>query len=352
MKISFVGYYGGNFGDLLMLNALIDYYSAFYDKINVFTYGNGDILQCSFLANSNLPKVNIYCLKGENSISYSKFIKYVKGSRYLVWGGGTCFMDQSGTGGVKYMILARLMNVSVLYLGVGIDSHKNIKTKLYVIIAIFLSKSFYARELGSLFIANKITFDLFKSRVKLIPDIANLKITSKESTICGNSVVYCCRDLSNYKSLDNDEVNYGLAHLTVKICKSLDVKEVINLVCDVEIDLEQSQKVNDIFLQNDLNVSTVLGYNIEMSLSAIHYSKFIVTSRLHPAVISNNLNIPYALYNYSDKNEKFLLEVNEPSRLIARHDIMSYNANFERPSGVDSENDQQIIRNVLSEFIK
>jgi polysaccharide pyruvyl transferase WcaK-like protein len=351
MKISFIGYYGGNFGDLLMLSSLIDYYSTYYEIINIFTYGNVDILKSSFTSNSNFSKINIYSLVGEDSTGTFKFTKLVNSSRYLIWGGGTCFMDQSGTGGVKYMMLAKLMNVSILYLGVGIDSHKKVKTKLYVFLAVWLSKTFYCRDTGSLFAANQITFDLFKNRVKFVPDIANIKGFLAESVISDNYVVYCCRDLSNYESLNNDEINLALANLTVKVCKSLGVNEIINLVCDVEIDLEQSEKANLIFFENDLTVITVYGYNMENSLSAIYYSQFIITSRLHPAVVSHNLNIPYALYNYSDKNEKFLLEVNEISRLIDRNDIQNYIPVFKKPSENNLEKNKQIISNVLREYI-
>lgn len=350
MKISFLGYYGSNFGDLLMLNALVDYYSLYYDKINIYTYGNKKDLHSSFLSNSNLNKIEIFGLKGEESIAYKCFLKSVKDSRYLIWGGGTCFMDQEGTGGAKYIIGASIVGVPVLYIGIGIDSHKKFRTKLFVFIAVILSRKLYFRDEKSLSIANKLSFNLFKNRNRYIPDIANISIAPREYEVSGDFIVFCCRDLSKYLSLNNDKINYQLAQLAISISKQLGISKIINLICDREVDSKQSDRANNLFSKNNVTVISLQGSNFKDSLAAINNSKFVITSRLHPAVVSQTLNVPYALYDYSDKNKKFTLEMNEKSRLICRTNVDDYIPNFEKPTQKKLDDSKQIILDILKKY--
>jgi len=351
MKISFVGYYGSNFGDLLMLTALIDYYSQYYDKINIYTYGNKDNLRKSFLLNSHISKIEIFGLKDTERISYNDFLKTVRGSRYIIWGGGTCFMDQGGTGGIKYMIGAYFAKVTVLYLGVGIDSHQKIRTKLIVFAAVLFSKALYFRDEKSLLIANTFTFNLFKLKIRYVPDIAHIKTVQNQSDV-NDYIVFCCRDLSSYKSLNNDQINNYLARLAIAVCKQLNIKRIVNLVCDLEVDEKQSQKANELFRQNDISVNNIFGHRIEDSLITIKNSKFVISSRLHPAVVAQNQNIPYALYNYSDKNKKFLEEANEASRLIGRYNFEEYNPDFQKPRIGNLESMKQFILIILEKYTK
>lgn len=351
MKISFIGYYGSNFGDLLMLTALIDYYSQHYDQINIYTYGNKDNLYDSFSLNSHISKIEIFGLTGSERISYGNFLKTVKGSRYIIWGGGTCFMDQGGTGGIKYMMGAYFVKVPVLYLGVGIDSHHKIRTKIIVFTSVLLSKALYFRDEKSLLTANTLTVNLFKYKVRNVPDIAHIK-TIQNQADPSDYIVFCCRDLSSYEYLNSNKINNSLAGLAIAVCKQLGVKRIVILVSDLEIDEEPSQKANELFLKNAIAVNNVFGQKIEDSLIAIQNSKFVFTSRLHPAVVAQNLNVPYALYNYSDKNKKFLEEVNESSRLIDRYNFEEYIPDFQKPKIGNLEKMKQIIFTVLEKYSK
>ncbi|OXB13575.1 polysaccharide pyruvyl transferase family protein [Flavobacterium reichenbachii] len=351
MKISFIGYYGSNFGDLLMLNALIDYYTEYYGQINIYTYGNFDNLYNSFLSNTHLNKIKIFGLSGRDKINYAQFIKSLKGSKYLIWGGGTCFMDQGGTGGVKFMLGANFFKIPVLYLGIGIDSHFKLKTKLLVFLSVFVSKSLYFRDLKSIEAANKLSFGMFDTKIRYVPDIANIKEIQDE-IISDNYIIFCCRDLAAYPKLNNEKVNHDLALLAVKICKQLGFNKIVNLICDAEIDEDQGKKAITVFLQNGIDVDTIYGSEIDKSLIAIKNSKFVITSRLHPAVIAQNLNIPYSLYNYSDKNKKFVEEVNEQARLICRYNINKHIADFQNLQKNNLDRVKEEIQSVLVKYIK
>ncbi|WP_316633669.1 polysaccharide pyruvyl transferase family protein [uncultured Flavobacterium sp.] len=350
MKISFLGYYGSNFGDLLMLNALVDYYSKHYNQINIYTYGNHVNLYNAFSSNPNLYNIKVFGLSGEQKISYKHFMKTVKGSQYIIWGGGTCFMDQGGTGGIKFMLGAYLAKVAVLYLGIGIDSHFKLKTKLIVFSSILLSKALYLRDEKSLKLANKLSLGLFKFKVDYVPDIANVREILTEQ-FSGDYIVFCCRDLSVYSDLNNEKVNHDLATLAIRSCKELGLNRIVNLVCDAEIDENQSKKATDLFLENNIQVDVIYGSDVDNSLVTIQNAKFVITSRLHPAVVAQNLSVSYSLYNYSDKNRKFVEEVNEQSRLICRYNIDQYIFNFHKPKSNNLKNVKQNINDVLKKYI-
>mgnify|MGYP003574872263 CR=1 FL=1 len=351
MKISFIGYYGSNFGDLLMLTSLIDYYGQHYNQINIYTYGNEDNLCDSLLLNAHRNKIQIFGLTGDKKVSYSNFFKTVKGSKYIIWGGGTCFMDQGGTGGLKYMIEAYFAKVSILYLGVGIDSDHKAKTKLIVFTAVLLSKALYFRDEKSLLRANNLTFNLFKHKIKHVPDIAHINTIQNKSD-SSDYIVFCCRDLSSYEYVNNEKVNNYLTGLAIAVCKHLSIKRIVNLICDLEVDDKQSRIANELFVQNGIVVNNVFGYKVEDSLIAIKNSKFVISSRLHPAVIAQNLSVPYALFNYSDKNKKFVEDTNENSRLIGRNNFEEYIPDFQKPKIGNLENKRQSILNVLAKYSK
>ncbi|MBL0739316.1 polysaccharide pyruvyl transferase family protein [Flavobacterium sp. GN10] len=351
MKLSLIGYYGSNFGDLLMLNVLIDYYSQYYEQINIYTYGIEANLSDSLALNSSKCQIEVFTLTGIQKITYKTFLKTVKNSKYILWGGGTCFMDQGGTGGIKYMIGAYFCKVRVLYMGIGIDSYSKIRTRLIMFTAVLFSKALYFRDEKSLLTAKSLTLNLMSYKIKYVPDIANIK-TVQHQLAFNDYIVFCCRDLSNYQSLNNEKVNKYLVDLTISICNKLKIKRVFNLVCDFEVDQKPSQLANELFLQEGISVNNIYGYKIEDSLIAIRNSKFVITSRLHPAVVAQNLNIPYALYNYSDKNKKFLEEAKEASRLIGRYNFEEFVPDFKKPKSENLENIKQSIFSVLTKYSK
>ncbi|PSL24794.1 polysaccharide pyruvyl transferase family protein [Dyadobacter jiangsuensis] len=345
MKLSLIGYYGGNFGDLLMLSTLIDYYKTKFSKITIFTYGDKDTLdQAIDFQRKNIHLETFSLLR----TSINQFQSQVKGSSAIIWGGGTCFMDQGGTGGIKYMALAKLSGIPVYYMGIGIDTANKLQTKMFIKLAGMISNRIFLRDHKSIGIAKELKVP--NDKLGFVPDIAFLQATNETPRVFEEDyIVFSCRDLTEYKNLNNNEVNGKLAELTVSLCKSLKIHNVVNLICDSETDLEQAQRCDEIFIQNGLKTKKILGYELDAAVSSIKNAKFVLTARLHPAVLAQSSKVRYAIYNYSDKNLKFTEEENEAKRLINRHHIDDYTFDFQAIPTDHSDGKKEDILAVLGE---
>ncbi|MDN3549756.1 polysaccharide pyruvyl transferase family protein [Mucilaginibacter aquaedulcis] len=346
MKISIIGYYGGNFGDLLMLDTLINLFKQKYDEINILTYGDHVLLRESI---TDYPETRLNIVSVKKDLDMKAVKKALDGSMALLWGGGTCFMDQGGTGGIKFMLLGFLKGVKIYYLGVGIDSVKKSTTKLCVRLAVLLSKGVYLRDNKSVSIAKKLTLGL-KRNIHYIPDLAYANEGAYEGKKKGGYVVYSCRNLSDYQGLDNNFVNSSLVDLVIEAARKLNVSKVVNLVCDYEVDIADAEQANLIFASKGLEVETVYGNLIQKSMKCLHEADFIVTARLHPAVVAQTLAVPYAVYDYSDKINKFVEETGEKGRLILRHDIPAYKPLFTEPVNQFQRENGAMIKNVINEL--
>lgn len=329
MKISIIGYYGANFGDLLMLNVLLRSFEKKYDIINIFTYGDVEILAKVLQHNTNFKKYQLVSLVKPNA--GAEFRKHVKGSSSINWGGGTCFMDEGGTGGIKYMLLAKILGVKVNYIGIGVDKHSKQSTKMYIRVANLISSKMLFRDEESKAVADQ--YSLFAKKNLLMPDLAYHyeKKIEQEQPVAGH-VLFCMRNLKGYTNTGGENINEELVDFTLQVCKELGLKKVVNLICDYEIDLEDSHISRDIFIKNGIVVEEVFGYELQSTIEKIANATFVVSVRLHPAVLANCLDVPYAILNYSDKNLKFVAEVNELPRLIKMNGIKGYEANFNKPN--------------------
>jgi len=313
-----------------MRDSLLRCFKKQYDSIKIFTYGEKQILIKAIEQHINTIEIKVVSLEKEGSVT--NFLKEIRSSSAIVWGGGTCFMDQGGTGGVKYMVLARMLGIRVFYLGIGIDSCQKIQTKAYVALAKAISKNMFFRDQTSLKIAQGLGAN-DRDKCQFVPDIAFLQAEDENGTLDGEEfILFSCRDLTEYKGLDNTMVNTKLAQLTVQTARTLNINKVVNLICDSEVDLEQAQIANDLFLQNGLTVETVLGSDISIGLDKIISASYVVTARLHPAVVAHANGVPYSIYNYSDKNQKFTREEDSLERLIDRSNISSHEPVFSRPT--------------------
>ncbi|SEJ72551.1 Polysaccharide pyruvyl transferase family protein WcaK [Dyadobacter sp. SG02] len=345
MKLSLIGYYGGNFGDLLMLSTLIDYYKDKFSEIAIFTYGDKDTLDQAIAFQRKNVRLETFSLL---KTSISQFQSQVKGSSAIIWGGGTCFMDQGGTGGIKYMTLAKLTGIPVYYMGIGIDTANKLQTKMFIKLAGMISNRIFLRDHKSIAVAKELRVPY--NKLGFVPDIAFLQATNETPRIFEEDyVVFSCRDLTEYKNLNNSEVNTKLAELTVTLCKNLKIRNVVNLICDSETDLEQAQLCEEIFMQNGLETKKVFGYELDAAVSSIKNAQFVLTARLHPAVLAQSSKVRYAIYNYSDKNLKFTEEENETKRLINRHQIDNYTFDFQPISTGHADGKKEDILAVLGE---
>ncbi|PTS95785.1 hypothetical protein DBR11_20445 [Pedobacter sp. HMWF019] len=349
MKISFIGYYGANFGDVLMLDTLLEYFKNHYAKIVIFTYGDADFLKIAIAHHIQSFDIEIVDL---NAHGIRDFKDRLRGSVSLSWGGGTCFMDQNGTGGIKYMSIARLMGVQVNYLGIGIDSYSKFKTKAYLFLANMISSNIFARDGKSHEVSKK--FDFFnRGSNKLIHDIAFKHQNSDkvQTGIENKYVVYSCRDLSGYDQFDNKQINQSLVWLTIKTCRELGVSKVVNLVCDYEVDLETASLAEALFLESNIAVETVLGHEIEAAVAKISGAAYVVTARLHPAVLAHTLSVPYSIFNYSDKNLKFTREVGEIQRIILPEGLSTHRPDFNVPASEGLAGKAEVIEYAFKQLL-
>lgn len=345
MKISIIGYYGANFGDLLMLNVLLKSFDKKYDVINIFTYGDVDILTKVLKGNPHFAKYRLISLVKADAVS--QFRQHVKGSTSINWGGGTCFMDEGGTGGLKYMMLAKMLGVKVNYIGIGIDKHTKQTTKMYIRLANLIATKMLFRDEESKTVADQFSF--FSGKNLLMPDLAyNYDKKAKQPTDANGHVLFCMRNLDGYTKPGAENVNESLVDLTIQLCKDQHLTKVVNLICDYEIDLKDSHVARDIFVANGIEVDEVFGYELQSTIEKIANAAFVVSVRLHPAVLANCLNVPYAILNYSDKNLKFVAEVNETPRLIKMDGIKGYQPVYGSPNHAQVSAKSKQIEQVLS----
>ena len=66
------------------------------------------------------------------------FYNAINTSDAISWGGGICFGEYAGNGGLKFMVLSRLMGKKVYYINIGIGNIKSIKNKIETFAALLL----------------------------------------------------------------------------------------------------------------------------------------------------------------------------------------------------------------------
>jgi polysaccharide pyruvyl transferase WcaK-like protein len=345
MKISIIGYYGANFGDLLMLNVLLSIFVKKYAVINVFSYGDVVTLEKVLTVNKGFSKYRIFSLVGPDASKY--FLENVKGSTSLNWGGGTCFMDEGGTGGLKFMLLAKTIGVTINYLGIGIDKHSKLKTKMYIAMANLISSKLYFRDQVSKSVADRLS-PFGKDKNLIVPDLAYGHEDGASNLIGETYILFCTRNLSRYSTSAN--ATEGLVKLTIAIAHRLGVRKIANLICDSEIDLAEAEKARELFLKDGFIVQAVNGYDLKTTIDHIANASFVLSVRLHPAVLANSLKVPFAIFNYSDKNLKFVEDVNETSRLIAINKISEHVVVYSAPKNTIGADNKCRVLSMLSKL--
>ncbi|NWL79049.1 hypothetical protein DM872_19575 [Pseudomonas taiwanensis] len=319
MKICIIGYYGSNFGDLLMLNALISRFEGF--SIDILTYGAKEELEeQSFIQDRNITVIQA------SQKNLAKIVRSFRSSAAIIWGGGTCFMDEGGTGGVKYMALAKLLGCQVYYFGIGVDRYRKFKTKLCMYLASKISSRIYARDLDSQK-AFHATNPKNKERIYITHDLAHAYTSTDDNLntpLASDYLLYCPRSLDSYPNIYH-ETNLELTALAHKIVKHLHLQKIVILNADPAIDSGIVTECAKVFEASGIEVEIISGSSTRESIKAINYCKFLLTVRLHPAVIALERKTPFAIFNYSNKNKKLVSEHDCLDRLIENRAILDYN---------------------------
>lgn len=317
MNITIIGYYGSNFGDLLMLKALVENLEK--SSISILTYGSRThLLEQPFIKEKSIEVIEV------STASKLEIFKTIKKSKAIIWGGGTCFMDEGGTGGIKYMLLGKLLGCRVYYAGIGADSHNRLSTKFCMLVATIVSNAIYARDHDSIKALTKINPFAAKKIIKT----HDLAYASDIAISCENKsrdryLVFCPRNLEQYKNLPYD-TNRKLLEIARRAAEELGLRKIIVLNADPLVDQTASEQAANYFQSAGFANEIVSGDDLEKCSASLRNCEFLLTIRLHPAVIALENSIPFAIFNYSEKNRKFAEESDTLERLIHQEGIDNF----------------------------
>jgi polysaccharide pyruvyl transferase WcaK-like protein len=349
MNVSIIGYYGDNFGDLLMLKSLLSLKKPGL-AFTVLTYGDaGSLRKQRFISDNDVSVVELN--KANALTAYRNVMK----SSAIIWGGGTCFMDEGGTGGIKYMALGRLFGASVIYAGIGIDNHKKLKTRLILFFATVIAKAFYIRDSASLQAVKKINPWLRSGKIKQSVDLAyalDIDDAQGASAMAGTDdyIIVCLRDLEGYGEQSSTDIYRQLLGVSIKACRTLGINKVGVLNADAEVDAGVS-----LFAERELedcgfSVFKIPGSDIDLSIDCIKKARHVVSARLHPAVVAYSVGTPFSLYNYSDKNKKFTAETHTDECLIHRGAINGFVPQYQIGTASKKSAQRQLAQSTVHEI--
>ncbi len=349
MNISVIGYYGNNFGDLLMLKSILSVRKpgAVY---TVLTYGDDQALrQQGFIIDNAITVVKL------DKANRWRAYKSVIASAAIIWGGGTCFMDEGGTGGIKYMALARLFGAKVIYAGIGVDNHKKLKTRAILFFATLIANALFIRDASSLQAVRNINPWASARTLKQSVDLAYALDTDGTDVtpvrVCSDDyIIVCLRDLERYCVGSSSDDYRQLLDVATTLCEQLGVGKVGILNADAEIDSGVSCYAECLLKDRGFTVFGISGSDIDTSVAYIKGARHLLTARLHPAVVAYSVGTPFSLYNYSDKNKKFTSETHTEARLIQRGAISDFVPVYKRDSTVDERVQKQRAVSTISEI--
>lgn len=318
MILIIVGYYGKNLGDLMMLQGIINSISECYDKIIVLSYDN---LNLDELDINDRPKIKSYSIH----LRIRKKIKLFKLANIIMWGGGSCFNDIDGNGGIKQILLAKLVNpkISVEYYGVGVDIKKNIINRFCLYLALTVSSNFAVRD--------KHSYDIVKNFrcSKIIEDPIFLNKSWFEnipSAIKGNSLVVSYRCVDKYFPKSSKKYLNSFIKSIASVIENLSYSHVYVLPCDRNVDEQDNRYiVEKLYSVYNISSTYIPSYSLKDFCSVLRSSSMVITGRLHVGIIASLYHKKYLLLNYSEKNKQFTQADNNPDSLIEYNEIFDSN---------------------------
>lgn len=350
MKVAVIGYYGRNFGDLLMLDVFRALASDAGLDLVVFTYGHIEHIE-SYLEAVDRDRVRVFGLSAGRPSD--DFDREISSADALVWGGGTCFMDQGGTGGVKYFLKAYAKKVPTYYFGVGVDRCNSMKTKICLGVAALISRGIYARDVDSANVFKRYVPFWSKEKVKLVPDLAfgGDGYTSEVGEERSRYLVLCLRDIKDYFD-DHLSLNEQLLAKFIDLARLTGVSDVDVLVGDADVDEIVSLSCCETLQSAGLRARLIDGSDVSNSIKVIAGAVYVVSVRLHPAVVAHLCGVPYSIFNYSDKNRKFAYELGEGQRVIEVDGIGRHEFNLAIPDSKLSSKLGSNLHEVFDELVR
>lgn len=313
MRICLLGYYGKNFGDLLMLSGILNSLCSEASVIDIISY---DALLKTAITTPLKKKINVYLSRG---LELKKRISIYKSAEVIMWGGGSCFNDVDGTGAVKQMLLAKVVNpfIKIVYYGIGIDINNNWRHELCLRIALVLADEFKVRDsISYAKVGNCNKVSLVKDPVYLNMNyFDSVKVEHNKSRLL---IAY--RNVNNYFPDRYKEYLVNFINGIRYILEHHKFNDVVVFSCDYDYDMNDSCFIyesikpfcNAIFFE-DNSVSEIC--------KLIASSSAVITGRLHVAVVANLFSRPFVLLNYSAKNLVFCEENDTIGRLIEYEEL-------------------------------
>lgn len=315
MVVDIIGYYGSNFGDLLMLQGVLNNLPSGCLKVNILSFG---ILNLADLDYSCNAIVNSYYIR----MPLKQLIQLYKEAEVIMWGGGSCFNDVDGTGGVKHMLLAKLVNpsVKIVYYGVGIDIKKSFLGKLYLKIALSISERFAVRDERSFDMIKKYSF------AELIDDPIYLNkkwLLSINTSNKRSSLVISYRCINSYfpNAYKSYLMNFLINLKSVLRTNSFTDVYVIN--ADSSVDKNDNLYISKELISSCVNVRYIEKQSLKEICGVIGSSSLVITGRLHLAVVASVYNTPCLLLNYSEKNKQFAMKGDSKLITLAEYPLLS-----------------------------
>lgn len=303
MTISIIGYYRNNFGDLLMLQGILNALPLSVSKVYVLTYGNVADIQQLYVGDCNIEVISI--LKKRFSFS---LLKALWKSKFIIWGGGSCFnLADKGRGGIKWMRLFDLFSTKVVYWGVGIELDNEHRILKALHSAIKISTYMVLRDERSYEIAKRL-HSRGKCKLLLSKDPIFLNNFVVSDDFDRNELVICWRNIENYNILgiQSREVLCQFCDNVTYFVNNYALSRVVILAADKDVDDKDSVFILDYLLRSDVAVVYNSNSSLQEKCEILNTAKYVVTGRLHIGVYSIMRSKKVCFLNYSQKNEAFV----------------------------------------------
>lgn len=285
-----VGYHGkGNFGDDIILDEYVQHSS---EKYIVFAYG--DIVK-----SKNILSVLLW--SQYRLINAIKFVMVLPFVSEVVWVGGTCFSDQDGVGGYRFMNLALSLGKKVSYEFIGVNKLVNDNNILQARKLLSRAYKLTVRDRHSIENIRSILHD--KKDIQLVRDLGEQwlerKYNEDRGEESGELLLIAWRNLEKYESNQLELIDRLIAYIK----RNYPGSKIVIINTDETSDILVSPLIYERLL--DTNESNTVNYlpnlSVNEKLNLIKNSSEVITSRLHIAIAGKIFKKKTLAYLYSDK---------------------------------------------------
>jgi polysaccharide pyruvyl transferase WcaK-like protein len=304
-----MGYYGiANFGDDLMLYLLIEELVRRQPaaRFSIFMARSGNanrvvlpqVSQVAVLPRTNLRMLALRLRKVD----------------VLAFGGGTC-MHERGFCNIKLTTIARLLGRPVVWLGIGVEPIRSVRSVLKARYALRICSGVAVRDSDSY--TNIKTLRPGIERLELTADLAYLLPGSRMAPPSdgdpSGAMVVSWRTLRGVVDSDLQEVYVaGLARAVREFATVAKVSRIVILNL-ADVDTEVNQTLADL-LDSDLprdglRVEYVRESTLQEKLALIRSASFCFSARLHGFLVAKLLGVPSVGLAYAPKVRRFAEEL-------------------------------------------